>query len=199
MSARTRLIKNFGGVPIPSIIYAVGNSLTAGNQWMALLQAQLTSYIYYNFAQNGAQIPAVVAQYTDKVAPGFNSRRPQRIVFIFMGTNDMVGNTAEDLYPQFVSLASEVKADGNLPIIVSVPPSTAFSAGVETQRGLLNGMLAAGWQDFADGYADITSVPQTNDASNPTYYPDGTHPSQALYELWEPVMQDAVESLQVAA
>ncbi len=166
---------------------------------MNLLQAQLPDYVYYNFAQNGAQIPDVVNQYNTEVAPSFNGSRSQNILFIFMGTNDIRGQLASVLYPQYVSLSSTAQSAGFLPIIVPVPPSTTFNASDEIQRGLLNGMLQSGWPGFAEAYANILSVPETNDPSNPVYYPDGTHPSNALYALWEPVMQGAVQSLPVAA
>lgn len=109
-----------------------------------------------------------------------------------MGSND-VNVPAATLYPSYVSLGTDARTAGFKVIIVPVPPSTTFTPQNEGYRQDLNAMLEAGWPTFADGYADILSVPETNDPTNVTYYPDGVHPSLALYELWTPVMKAPLE------
>lgn len=161
---------------------------------MFFLSQELPYYEYVNTAQNGFQIPTIIADYAASVAPSYDVRRSQNVLVCFMGTNDVAGQLATTLEPWYVQYGNMAHATGFKVVIVPVPPTIQYDAEDEVQRLELDAWLQANYQDFADAYADILSVPETNDPTDPVYYPDGLHPSNALYQLWTPVIQAAVLS-----
>lgn len=162
---------------------------------MGMLQTALPYFQYQNTAQNGFQIPTIIDDYAASVAPFYDARRTQNNLVCFMGTNDVAGQLASTLIPLYAQYVAMAQATGFRVVIVPVPPTTQYDAEDEMQRGLLNASLAATYGTFPTAYANILAVPETNDPEDTEYYPDGLHPSNALYELWTPVFEAAVLSI----
>jgi hypothetical protein len=78
-------------------------------------------------------------------------------------------------------------------IAATVPKSTIYDADGETQRGTLNGLIAA--SSLVDEVADIAASPGAANASDVAKFYDGLHPTEELVDEWVPIYKAAIAAL----
>lgn len=110
------------------------------------------------------------------------------------GQSDLLADlTAAQLLTAAESYANGRRTAGFDRIIgCTVPHSTQFSAGQNTQRLAYNPLLLA--SSAFDTVADLAAVPALQDASNTTYYSDGLHFTAAGAALAAAVIVAALEA-----
>lgn len=174
----------------------IGDSITAGYKadasgasWVDLIENSAPTRWHTNKGQasvGALDLLAEDAQYLPFVACGIPTA-----CTVFAGTNDVAlyGQTGSQTYTAIQNFCLALKAAGPCTIVV-VGMLPRGSGSVETNRVILNGLLLAGYTGFADGYADVTTIPmgQPGANTNLTYYnSDQTHPNDTgmadLYTL----------------
>ena len=104
-------------------------------------------------------------------------------------------DSAAKALTDFESYADARRAAGwDRVIVATVCDSTTYTAPQETVRAELNAALRI--SDHFDAVVDLAVVPQLMDASNATYFSDGTHFTEAgaiaAAAAYEPVLMDIV-------
>jgi lysophospholipase L1-like esterase len=125
----------------------------------------------------------------------------QNILVISTGWNDVNGGeTAATIKAQFVAYCLARKAVGWKVVVAPLPISNYFGQPViyPLIRLEVNSWMALHWQEFADAYADFSNDPVIGNAaltSNPLYWQDQLHMTQAGYAIWARYLKTAVESV----
>jgi lysophospholipase L1-like esterase len=192
-----------GGTPDtdcePTFIVFVGNSLTAGIGASSLEHFYPTqamneigcAWEFVNLGISGQTTPEMEARAAVSVDPLI---RPgvRNILVVWEGSNHMAlaGGFAspEDAYLHLKQYCLARRAAGWKVIILTVLPRSGlgvFSADwFEERRGLLNGLIGANWQSFADGFANVgneITIGQPGDQFGPLFADDHTHLKDAGY------------------
>lgn len=79
----------------------------------------------------------------------------------------------------------------DLIVASTLAPSTSFVGDEPAEMAAFNNLLRAAVGDEIDALADWDTIPEATDATNTTYFPDGTHLSDALTTLIAPVTRAA--------
>lgn len=112
------------------------------------------------------------------------------------GTSDLIaGTSAATLLSTVQSYAQARQAVGWRVIVCTIPPWTTITGPQETERAAYNTSLrAAGWWD---ALADLAAHANLDDASDTTYYVDGTHFTAAGAQAARDVVLTALATLGV--
>lgn len=125
----------------------------------------------------------------------------QNILVISTGWNDVNGGeTAATIKAQFVTYCLARKAVGWKVIAAPLPISNFSGQPViyPLIRLEVNAWLALHWREFADAYADFSNDPIIGNAAlttNPVYWQDQLHMTQAGYAIWARYLKTAIESI----
>lgn len=122
------------------------------------------------------------------------------IVSVMIGANDFTALMADpsSYYAAVMAVIAKIRATGCVVIMCDILPRAI--GGFDTARGIFNGLLAANEGTDFDYHCDFSGTTTGTDGSeaNPTYYPDGVHPSQIAQDELYPVF-DAVLAAAIAA
>ncbi len=130
-----------------------------------------------------------------------NKNGTKYVYSLMIGTNDGLGYSGGyTAYAAVVAafLQARKAAGWDYTVLCTVFPKTSpanFNADFQTPYNSL--ITGAGWAaaNGVDAVVDFTTVSQSLDASNATYYSDGTHATQALQNLLAPVWGTAIDGL----
>jgi lysophospholipase L1-like esterase len=184
--------------PIGQIIFD-GNSLTAGtgstgglnypNQAISLLAADDDYYTYSNFGVGGQSITSMIADAATQVDVLYDTAKGRNIVVMWEGTN-------EQSYAKLHQYCVDRKAAGFKVVMLTILPSMNHGAGFEATRQAINTQIRA--DSSADAIADVAAsalIGDEADASNLTYYTDGTHLTNAGYAVVAAIVKTAIQSI----
>ncbi len=129
-----------------------------------------------------------------------------RVVILNVGTNDVAENTGpydeERTLGNIISMAEIAKANGITVILSSVLPCAEFSwrrdikdasAKIASLNARIKSYADSHGFDYIDYYTPL--VYGKNKQLNPKYTQDGCHPTNAGYEIMEPLAQEAINKV----
>lgn len=167
-----------------SITNGFGTALNRG--WPSLLSIPATVR-RKNYGLTGQYLFRGSAAITDRYANEVELEvvsGETNILCVFAGTNDINdGETGTDTYNELVTHCQAAQADGYLVLVFTMLPRTSFDGTKEGYRTTYNTNVRANWATFADGICDVAADARLDDATDATYFSDGTHPTQAGYTV----------------
>lgn len=186
----------------------VGDSITAGvgatdydRNWVGLAASSLGSSVVFS-GRGGRTAAQVAAIPSAQIIP---SPGKKTTYSIFLGTNDLADATGQEatLRTNISTILSNIRtADPRATILLfTILPRVSFfggaqdAAGFETDRSANNVWRRTLLGSTVDILADVAAngtIGDAADASNVTYYPDGTHPSDAGYVVIADVFVEAM-------
>lgn len=124
-------------------------------------------------------------RYEKEVKPLYRPGALRNVVVLDAGTNDIVaGMSAANLADSIALLCNKIKADGWEVYVRCLPIQNAWPS-YSSIFAATNVILAANWQNYADGFLDSRTDPDIGEAtgnpSNATYFTDGIHKTAAGY------------------
>lgn len=162
-----------------------GQSLLAGQTWPVIVASRVRGGTTYDV---NAGVPAdtltqMIARYSSGSAPPNAAASFNPLVQCWFildgGFNDLNnGGTAAAAFALAQQLLALAKATGYKTAVLPIMPSTALTAGKETNRVALNVLYAL--NTTADLFININQLAETQVPSNASYFPDGIHPSFSL-------------------
>lgn len=177
-----------------------GDSLTAGgdtgaqatpltlnypNQLVPLLD---TTWEAYNFGNSGSVSATLLSNRPTFVDPLLNPiAYTSATLVLWVGSNDVANNvTPATAWANVQSYLSGAASAGWTRIgVLTVLPSTAFNSGQEANRQTLNASIRNGWKGAGASFlVDVGQDPYLGvpgAATNPLWFADGTHLTQAGY------------------
>lgn len=169
-----------------SIMAAMWPSIATNGNWRQLR----------NYAVSGSGIPDLVTRSTGVKATYNPDRR--NAYFVLIGANDLGGGenpvTATNYFNGLKALCTDMKTNG-WTVIVSTPLPGA-AAGFNANRAIAINLMVND-TSFYDRLIriDTNSVVGVDAAaSDPTYYPDGQHPSAACNQIIGPIYKAEIET-----
>lgn len=185
--------------------YGMGDSITDGNGTLSYadqaLEASGNGFGRViavpgdTIAEQDADADIWIPYWTAAAQAG---RRP--IVSMMIGANDFTTLMADPsaYYTTVMATVAKLRAAGCVVIMCDILPRAI--SGFNVARGVFNALLAANEGTDFDYHCDFSGTTTGTDGSeaNATYYPDGTHPSQAAQDELFPVF-DAVLAAAIAA
>jgi len=155
-----------------------------------------------NDSFNGGGIPTVKnSTYSERVLPWYSANRAKNILIVAAGSNDLTGNSLQDILDRYYGLLQSARATGWKTVACTILPRSDNSNGgqsaFEVSRKAFNDDLVAHTARY-DALADvakITGLGAVGDSDNTTYYSDKVHPTAAGHALMEPVYRTAVAGL----
>lgn len=152
-----------------------------------------------NFAASGATLDNGANSLTNRAAMVDELRLGQtNVLSILIGANDLGSLTATQTTNWVARLKTYCDARQALGWRISlctILPRT--TAGFNTQRNIANDLIRAD-TSFYDSLADLaadTTIGEDADASDGTYYSDGTHPTVAGHAIIGPIVRASVATL----
>ncbi len=198
-----------------SLVVFDGNSLTAGQGatsgqnsdpptgtiYPAVCLGYLGSkWMARNFGVSGQTTPDMSADAATQTDPLYSASNTRNVVVGWEITNDLFfGASAADAYTNYVTYCQARQAVGwRVPAVTVLPRSEAGTpAGFEADRQTVNANIRANWRSFADSLADIASDSRIGPAgsqTNPTYYGDLVHLTDAGYAIVAQYVAAAIQS-----
>lgn len=184
-----------------------GDSITEGTTYVPLLTyadrsvANLTAGTRVGVnAVSGSTVATLSARASSVDASvGVTTLASKNVLVVMIGTNDLSGApTAEAFLTNLKAYTAARIAAGWRVVVCSVPASS--SSTVNAKRATVHAEYAnvanigVYWHAFAAWHTDAT-VGVDAAGSNATYYPDGTHPSNAAHALIEPYITSTINTL----
>lgn len=183
------------------VLVAEGDSITAGaEQYVAQFRThqspanigQITAVAGSTLADTAARLPDIRAKMPASPAPG------SKYIFSIMNFNSAnYLATAAEYLDQLQAICDTMRDDGWLVAVGTVTPSTM--AGVNGKRSTINAAIRTWVGTHCDAVFDFAAdatIGTDAAASNPTYYPDGTHPSALTQSTYmEPIYRAAINAL----
>lgn len=147
-----------------------------------------------NVAASGDSTSRILSEGTSQVDLHYYPDFVHNIAIIWAGTNDfyLYGLTASQILQNISTWCLARRAMGFKTIVLTLHPE-GRSPSYMAMRAEFNASLIAN-HDFCDAVADTTSEVRL-DPTNPTYYTDDIHLTQAGYELIAPFVEAAIDSL----
>jgi hypothetical protein len=140
--------------------------------------------------------------FTSRVTDRFLRLSPVAVYCMVGGTTQVdLGQAAATIYASELAIATLFRdactALGVTGWVVgtTTTPSTSFSAGDNVILATLQGLQRADASNVYDGFADLAADPRLDDASDTTYYVDGTHPTTAGAAAIAELVGAAVDAL----
>lgn len=159
---------------------------------------------YFNYGISGQTTAQMVTAGVSRIDPQYNAalRSSYNIVCFFEITNDLL--TTQNAVTSQANVKAYClarRAAGFKVVVGTCLPRTGQYAGFEADRLAVNAWIRANYTNFADALADIgndATIGQTGQASNATYYSDGTHPTTAGHAIVATYFQAAITALTTA-
>lgn len=170
-----------------------GDSITAADGFPETAMEDITPlWQWGKSATAGAQVSTMEARAAlvdERLLP--SKRNP--VLWVLCGRNDLQAVSAETFFASLKSYCQDRQAEGWLVVLATLLPST-FS-GFNTKRNTVNSSIVADatFYDVLCRFDQVANMGADSDASNATYYSDGTHPTAAGNNLLAPVAQAAIE------
>ncbi len=137
----------------------------------------------------------LVDRYGSFTAKLYNPNARNNIISLLAGTNDIQsGSSGEQVFRLVKRYAEKARQTGFKVIVGTILPRATFTGQMEIHRKEANAMIRAGWQEFADGVADVAEDPTlgapNSTANTDVYAEDGVHLTYYGYQV---VAQDMAE------
>lgn len=179
----------------------VGQGLSAGQEWPALLATDLGgSYSISNVAVGGQTQAEMNADAETQVDALFSASNTDNIYVNWASTNDLYyGVDADTTYRRIREGCLRRRAKGFRVVLVNVIDRNDGGgvAGFDTRRASLNTLLGTNWADFADAYVDLWSDTRFQDASVATYFQgDLVHITAASQVIVKDAIKTAIQSIE---
>jgi len=111
----------------------------------------------------------------DRVTPYVNAGLETFGLLCGGSTDINLSYTAQNIYDKMCDISDTLKAAGiNRVVALTIPPSTLITSN-ETKRTDTNALIVADASLAFDGVANVAVISGLDDATNVTYYSDGTH------------------------
>lgn len=178
-------------------IVFMGNSITAG--WIRLHPAFFEGKPYINRGIGGQTTPQMLLRFKQDVI----DLKP-KVVVILAGINDIAGNTGpatqEQIMDNLSGMALLAKAHGVKVILSSVLPAFDFPwrPGLEPAGKViaLNSRIKAFAKEHGLYYLDYYSaLVDSRNGMKKEYSTDEVHPTLAGYEIMEPLVEEAIQTV----
>jgi len=128
----------------------------------------LQDHEVYNVAVSGQTIGNLASNRSVFVDLRFNPNVVRNFYCVHVGTNDTAAGTAPaTTYAAVAAHCSGLRAAGWKVIVTTQLPR---GDGQTTNRNTYNGLIRAGYQNFADGLVDLAADPLLDDNTDTTYY-----------------------------
>lgn len=151
------------------------------------------SALMYNVSEGGQYLTTIASR--DYAAHYTNTRK---ILVVFAGTNDIAfGGTGASTYAALAAYCATKRAASYKVVVVTTLPGVNTN---ETQRQIYNNSTRANWMTFADGLADVETLPMGaagNYASTAYYSPDQVHPNQVGHAALRGLIKPKIQALLV--
>jgi len=192
---------------VNSYVVYEGDSITEGTTYVPLLTyadrsvANLTAGTRVGVnAVSGSTVATLSARASSVDAcVGVTTLATKNVLVVMIGTNDLSGApTAATFLTNLKAYTAARIAAGWRVVVCSIPPSS--DATRNGKRATVHaefanaGNIGVYWHAFAAWHTDAT-VGVDAAGSNATYYPDGTHPSNAAHALIEPYITSTINTL----
>jgi PKD repeat protein len=179
----------------------VGQGLSAGQEWPALLLADLGgSYSMSNLAVGGQMQSEMNADAETQVDVLFSASNTDNIYVNWAGTNDAYyGIPADTTYRRIREGCLRRRAKGFKVIVVNTIDRNDGGgvANFDTRRAALNTLLTDNWDEFADAYVDLWADSRFQDATNTTYFQgDLVHITAAAQVIVKDAIKTAVQAIE---
>lgn len=181
------------------LIIAEGDSLTSDEPycWPNQIASSIPGWQIRNLASSGDSTDGVLAAYPTTIAPLYSANRPQNILVLWIGTNDLDSGAAATMaFANLEDVAEAWQTLGGAVVPVTIVPSGAQNVGEQAQRLIYNALIRTNANGYFAAVADPCALPEfANQASvtNLTYYqPDEIHLEEPGQELVAGVIQAAV-------
>lgn len=183
---------------------AAGDSITSITPgWAHLAQGGLRPTYpgieLCNVAEFGSPTSSLAAQFAS-ANQFYSASRSRHVLIIASGTNDIAGSvTPETARDNIFAIADAARAAGWRVTAAQLlqryfPGDPTHQAAFDAKRTTLNGYLSGGTAHFTIPCIDVSSLSGYS-ATDPTYFPDGTHPSLAMYAVMAPLYQAAAAAM----
>lgn len=192
---------------ISTYVVFEGDSVTCGNTYTPLLvypercTSALGSAVRCGVqAVSGSSISHMTSRAVDTDScVGRTTLASNSILCVMIGTNDLSGATTAAQFISNLQAYCAARREAGWKVVVStVPPKSdgTFNAKRATANAEIVNAAHIGvyWDAVAAWHTDST-IGIDAAGSNATYYPDGTHPSNAAHILLEPYFTAAINSL----
>jgi hypothetical protein len=193
-----------------SLIVCDGNSITASVQSGATWPAQLKSSAPFsdigctvlNIAVGGQTTPQMNVDAAQQIDAIYDGNKNCVLIAWEIGNDLYFGATVEMACANFKKYCSDRRSIGWRVVAITVADRLHLSGtpggdtGVQYTAKVLaaNDWLRNNWRNFADALVDSRKVPALTNASNPSFFPDGIHPTGAaltgLVEQIKPALID---------
>lgn len=157
-----------------------GNSITNGNYPIYLRNYLGTKlnlpyrYTLYQNGVNGRTGAQMVLDYPIQVAPTYNSSGDNLLILMEI-INDMSTYTYTEAYQHLIDITNLAHADGfKVLILTATPTVTAIPNYIQNANALILS------NTVSDYVFDLSTIPETLDPNNLTYYSDGVHWTNTL-------------------
>jgi lysophospholipase L1-like esterase len=159
--------------------------------------------VLYNAAWAGKTLDGkdgLIDRFPTFTAKLYNPVARTNVLSLLAGTNDLQngqsGQQVFDLIRRYVAAAHKT---GFKVVVCTIMPRRSFLPGMEAERVRANALIAAGWQDFADGFVDLAADPVLGGPEalkNPNVYiSDGIHLTDYGYQTLASDMAQVVNRL----
>jgi len=175
----------------PTSVYCGGDSITAGvgeTPWPVQMKTSLgASYAVMTAAKPGDGMTAIAASAVQRIDPFLCAVFPKRICILHGGTNSLASGTGDaHLSAYWAYLAARKAAGATHVVATTLLPFAGSTGGIgvgvnngttEQKRQYVNNLVKTTWAaNGADAFIDLeTTETRLRDASNTTYFADGTH------------------------
>ena len=196
------------GISVAPVIVCDGDSITFGtcatagmsypDQLVRLLGSQWALTNSGAIGETVAQMTSTAPNLVDPCITGFDRRQ---IVCLFGGTNDLYfGADASTTYNRIVTYCQARQAAGWKVITFTLLPRSDGGTPVtfEADRQTVNTSIRNNWTTFADALCDVggdATIGAPGASTNPTYYCDGVHLTDAGYAIVAGLANTAVLSI----
>jgi lysophospholipase L1-like esterase len=186
-----------------------GNSLSntsdsggATNRYPAQTMALLgNGFDVVNLAVGGQTTTIMNSQASTRVDPVCSDARLRNIIVPWEITNDLFfGATKEAAYSAYVTYCTNRRARGFKVVAVTVLPRSdpGTPGDFEVSRAYCNSNIVSNWATYADALADVaanTTIGETGDQTNATYYVDLVHMTNAGYGIVAGIVAPAITGI----
>lgn len=184
-----------------------GDSITAGyssntSPWPAQLESLMGGdWRHQNLGVVAQTIVSMASDATTQVNVMFNPNLSSNIVCAFGGTNDLFfGATVATLQTNYQNYCAARQSAGFEVVAFTILPRSegGVPGTFEADRQTFNTWLRANYATFADALADVaadTTIGDSGDELNTTYYQDRVHPTNAGAAIIAGIAQTAIAGL----
>lgn len=196
-------------IPTPPVVYADGDSLTAGTgssgtgagqgPWpLQLINSRAHPFFAYNNGVAGYLTTDVLARVQNLVDPFFIADRRWPYYVIWIGTNDVDSSSPEATIEANIQTLWTGRASLGFKVVACtiIPRGSFFGTGKETARTDINSWIRANWQNYCSALADFANDPVFSSPTaytNTTYYStDQTHLTNTGYSVIAGIVSNAL-------